>query len=383
MRTIFFIALLIFIGFKTVAQQQDVLYRYEITKKEETLYGYKNKEGKIIFPAKYGGFGADSTFENIIAVMEKTKKGFDTYYLLRNGKKILKDSVYIDGDFYFDTEQEGMIRFQTKKPYTIGFLNTAGKIVIPNTYNDASAFKNGLAVTLKGAKKSKEDPLDDHWSWIGGRTNVINKKNEVVINNFGYPSELIDWYSLKINQKVDTNIYVNFKTVDNKIYSFIDFEKQFNHWLKPTKNNNLDSFLSTHLFSAIEVEIHGNANFTRKIFRPEEFTKLYVDKWQQKLKEAFGNTDSTIQVEIMSSQDLYNNDNNKALNIFFDRNQHYKSDKFPVFEIAINYYKKRTQPVTEKEFSKFNKAYEFVKQEMLSFVRIENDFKLVEVVERN
>jgi hypothetical protein len=372
---------LIFLSNIAFSQQKNLLYRYEITKGDETLYGYKNKKGNIIFSAKYGGLGADSTFNHIIPVMEKTNKGFDTYYLLRNGKKILKDSVYIDGDYNFDSEQEGMIRFQTKKPYTIGFLDKQGKIIIPNVYNYATAFTNGFAVTLQGAPKT----TGEHWYWKGGTTNLINKKNEIIIKNFTYCEDLIDWYSLKINEKVDTNYYVSFKTTEGGIYSFIDTEKQFNYWLNNSFKKEYESILSSKFFSLIGVEKQMNDSMIRDFVSPQKFKESYSNLWQQKIKVVLENRDSTIQIEFVSQDYLPGFGDYLNYNVVLDHNGRFLKSKFPMFTILINYYKSRSQPLIlskDNTGSAFDKKYEHDVQEALTFIRIGNQYQLVEVVQR-
>jgi hypothetical protein len=363
------------------AQKTNLLYRYEITIGDETLYGYKDIKGKVIFPAKYGGLGADSTFNHIIAVMEKTKKGFDTYYLLRNGKKILKDSVYTDGDYNFDSEQEGMIRFQTRKPYTIGFLNEQGKIVIPNVYNYATAFTNGFAVTLQGATKT----TGEHWYWKGGTTNLINKKNEIIIKNFSYNENLIDWYSLKINEKVDTNYYVSFKTTKGSTFSFVDKEKQFSYWMKTSFKNKYESILKNNFFSLIMIEKQMNDTLVHDFVSPKKFKEAYSNLWQQKIKMALENKDSAIQIEFVSQDYLPGFEDYPNYNSILDNNGRFLKSKFPMFTILLNYYKSRPQPlilIKDNTGSAFDKNYEHDVQEALTFIRIGNQYQLVEVVQR-
>jgi WG containing repeat len=382
MKKYFLLSLFICFAFSCFAQSQELLYRYEITKNDKTLYGYKNKKGKIIFPAKYGSLGADSTFNNIIAVMEQTKKGYESYYLLRNGKKILKDSLYQDGDYNLDTEQEGMIRFQTRKPYSIGFLNEKGKIVIPNIYNYASAFTNGFAVTLQGATKT----TGEHWHWKGGKTNIINKKNEIIITNFTYRDYLIDWYSLKINEPVDTNYYVSFTTTNNKIYSFIDKEKQFNYWLENTFKNSYTSILKNNLFELIEVEKQMNDTMIREFILPNKFDSLYGNIWLQKITTALQNKDSTIQIATISEDYLVGFEEYPNIyKQFQDKNGRFLNNKFPMYTITLNYYKNReTALVENKKYpaKSFDLKYQHDVQEAISFIRIGNTYKLVSVVQR-
>jgi hypothetical protein len=384
------------------SQQQELLYRYAVTKKDDTYYGFKDKKGKIIFPAKYNNLGVDSTFKNITAVGEYNGNKLVTYYLLRNGKKVLQDSVYMDEDYYRDTEQEGMIRFETQRPNRIGFLNKDGQIVLPNIYNWASTFNNGFAVVLQNAKRKCWEGADtvhcEHPGWEGGVARLINKKGEIVIDSFSYSN--IDYFSLKINQPVDTNYYVSYKAVNGDTYSFIDKEKHFTHWFETSFKKVYQNKLSNFLFQNILLENQkekGKA-FTRKYFTKEVFAKSnQLDLWVKKLNNTFNNTDSTIEYAILKEDFLVDMEERKAFKPMLDVNGKWKLNQHPIFLVTLSYYKPReteiknlpmpppdpaTGKIKEIFYTPFQKKYEFDVQEGLTFIKVGDGYKLVELLLR-
>jgi hypothetical protein len=181
--------------------------------KDDELIGYKDLNGEIKIEPKFTFLTSSIVFENIIPVFEKTnvknKDDFETtqYYLLKNGKKIGVDSLYVS-DFALDCENEDKIRFRDPKTDKVGFFDKNGKVIIPAIYNDAREFHNGLAIVIKDAKRicwegkeySKENQCE-HWSWIGN-TQIINNQNELILDNVDLEEfQNIDWYSLQINPK--------------------------------------------------------------------------------------------------------------------------------------------------------------------------------------
>jgi len=156
-------------------------------------------------------------FRNIIAVMEDTEISPASYYLLKNGRKFGTDSL--------------------------------GVVVIPAVYSDASPFRNGFATAIMGAKRicweggefSKDNPCE-HWGWDGGQTILIDKNNNILIDDFGPLAEL-DWYSLQIGDAPkDTSLTETFKGVNGKFYSFANFEKHFKNWFFETLLTDLNKY---------------------------------------------------------------------------------------------------------------------------------------------
>lgn len=220
------------------AQENGAWFAFE--DEESNLIGFKDATGVIKIEPKYMGLTTALIFNNIIAVMEENNDSLSSYYLLKNGKKFGTDSLYT-WDMAFDCESEGLIRFRDSKSDKVGYFDSLGVVVIPSIYNDASPFRNGLAKAIIGAKRicwdggefSKDNPCE-HWSWEGGQSFLIDKDNNILIQNFD-PSTELDLYSLQINDTPSDNSFIeSFKGINGKFYNFINVEKHFRSWLFET-----------------------------------------------------------------------------------------------------------------------------------------------------
>jgi hypothetical protein len=218
------------------AQSTEPWTQFSTHTKEEYKYGYKDAYGRIRIPAKFGSFTNAMKFNNIMAVGES--KSYRQYYLLKNGRTVGRDSVYMF-DYTPDCENEGKIRFRDARRNRVGFFDARGKVVIPARYNYVTPFHNGLAVGLIGARQTCGSGFDtlhcEHPGWTGGRTVLLNARNEVLVDSFVAPnrsSGYLNWYSLKINTPTpDTATTVSFRAVNGDQYTFLDYEKEFRHWL--------------------------------------------------------------------------------------------------------------------------------------------------------
>ena len=264
---IIFVFLNVSKSFSQNENQNWILYR----DKNDDLIGYKDLNGKIQIEPKFTFLTSSIIFKNIIPVFEKVniknKEDYKTteYYLLKNGKKVGVDSLYLF-DFTLDCENEDKIRFRDPKTDKVGFFDKNGKVIIPAIYNDASKFHNGLAIVIKDAKRicwegeeySKENPCE-HWSWKGN-TQIINNKNELILDNVDLQKfQDMDWYSLKINPKEIHSDDITFKAQDENLYSFTNTEKEFEKWFYNEFINKTDetNFLS-NCFDKITVGKNGN-----------------------------------------------------------------------------------------------------------------------------
>ncbi len=197
--------------------------------------GFKNENGEVMIPPKFMGFTGAKKFRNIMAVMEENDGKLSSYYLLKNEKKIGKDSLYI-WDMAFDCESEGMIRFRDSKTDKVGFFDGNGKVAIPALYSDAAPFRNNVAAVIKNAQRKcfddtvyqKEKPCE-HWKWDGGQVLLIDKNNKVLLKDFKY-NRLIDLYSMKENDTTTLPYRLTQVGSNNNYYSFNNYEKQFKHW---------------------------------------------------------------------------------------------------------------------------------------------------------
>ncbi|OWP62436.1 hypothetical protein CDA63_14200 [Hymenobacter amundsenii] len=201
----------------------------------EYSYGYKDAAGRIRVPARLGGFTSAQKFRHIIAVSEY--KTMQQYYLLKNGRQVGRDSVYMF-DYTFDCESEGKILFRDQVKNRVGFLDSQGRAIIPAVYNYATPFRNGLALALIGARREcwggEEDTVQcEHLGWVGGRTVLLNERNQVQADSL--PRRQLDdlnWYSLQINAlAADTAITRTFRAVNGDRYTFVDYKKEFTGWL--------------------------------------------------------------------------------------------------------------------------------------------------------
>ena len=199
-----------------------------------TSYGYKDASGRVRIPARFGGFTSARRFRHIMAVMES--QSYREYYLLKSGRKVGIDSVFVF-DFQYDCESEGKIRFKDPRRNRVGFLDARGKALIPAIYNYVTPFHNGLAVGLIGARQTCGNSLDtmhcEHPGWAGGRTVLLNARNEVLAELAALPrSGHLDWYSLKINDPApNTATTVTWPVLNGDRYTFTDYDKEFARWL--------------------------------------------------------------------------------------------------------------------------------------------------------
>lgn len=202
---------------------------------DTTLFGFKDAQGKILVQPRYTSIFFVRRLEHIAALADQKGAQWDSYYLTRSGRQVGRDSLYIF-DNASDCESEGFIRFRDPVTDKAGILNRHGQVVIPAVYNDISPVHNGMAIALQDAHKQHWDTTHhsgcDHFSWVGGREVLIDTTNQILIDSFPYNREL-DLYSVHIGQKKDqSSDRINFKGADGRIYSFIDMEKEFEHWLQ-------------------------------------------------------------------------------------------------------------------------------------------------------
>lgn len=249
---IIYIFIVFSFGLNLKAQENDYWFLFQDDK--TNLLGFKDIQGNIKIKPKFTGLIGARLFKNIIPVSEK--KYIDdfnnyesiNYYLLKNGRKVGVDSLYLSPDIELDCENEGKIRFRdNKKTRKVGFFDYTGEIVIPCEYDEASRFYNGLAVMLKNGKRTcydKEKSIEDydceHWFWEGNWL-LINDKNEVLIENLNLADIVdIDWYSFKMSEdSISNGTYKSFPAKNGYI-SFKDLKVDFENWFKTVFLKNID-----------------------------------------------------------------------------------------------------------------------------------------------
>lgn len=201
------------------------------------LKGFKDSRGVVQIEAKFQPMTRAVKFKNIIAAQEYKDGKYENYYLLKDGTRIGNGQVYIF-DSTFDCESENKIMFSDKNTKKVGYFNGYGEIEIPAIYSQGSSFVNGYATVIKDATRTCHDGSVvsksnscEHWSWKNGQELLINSNNEILIENFQQNSEL-DFFSLRVSTDKSSNpIEESFLGVNNKYYSFINFEKYFEQWL--------------------------------------------------------------------------------------------------------------------------------------------------------
>ncbi|MFB5946219.1 WG repeat-containing protein [Albibacterium profundi] len=267
-RTLTSISLFVLIALELFGQNTDIWVSYY---NSDHLYGYKNAKGEVMISPRFKG--RSRKFDKVVAVLEETNSGYESYYMLKNGNKFGRDSVYVFGT-ELDCESEGYIRFEDRQTEQVGMFNEFGEVAIPAEYNAITRFRNGLAFALMNAKKEYWDKNDNHegcnhWSWTGGEQVLINQNNEVLVRITSFDRH-IDLYSLTIQDAASTDpIRVSYLGTNGKYYSFIDKQKLFK------------AFLETAILSDLSFENLSKHSYTSLVFWTED------DGWTSSSKEDF------------------------------------------------------------------------------------------------
>lgn len=220
--------LLVFASCNLFAQQQDPWYAFY--NQDSTLIGFKDALGHVQIKPKFEGVTRANRFDNILAATEKNNGQWNSYYLTKSGRRIGFDSLHII-DNGPDCESEGFIRFRDPKTYLTGLFNKNGDIAIPAIYSGLTPVHNGLLVALKGATK-KRIGIDSLATWVGGQEVLLDTSNNVIIADFQY-HPTINFFSLqKTKEPLSDPSRISFVGTEDLHYSFINFQKEFENWLK-------------------------------------------------------------------------------------------------------------------------------------------------------
>ena len=346
------------------------------TNKKTELTGYKDKKGNIKIPAKLGGvFGYPDTFYNIMEVVEAPGKKYEEYYLLKNGKKIGRDSIYVF-DFQSDFESEGKIRYHDYKTDKYGFFDKDGKVVIPAEYDGIDQFHNGLTTGWIHAERIHYDkkPREHSPRKKGGEMVLINDKNEVLVHNYNVEYwQKIDWYSMEVNKRsADSAIRVFIKGENGNVYSFIEYQKEFALWFYadflPAIRAKNKTAISNFFFEEVEIGSYGGTPIdsdTSNLFKKEDFTseiyETYLYPWANKLLDT-----SIIDAGYNNSEIDGYYDHSKYLRKFFSYCGKHNNEKYPNFKAGLNY---------NDDFEERKK----LGVSELKFIRTENGYKLYKI----
>ncbi|MCD7971155.1 MAG: hypothetical protein LUG18_00580 [Candidatus Azobacteroides sp.] len=197
--------------------------------------GFKDSLGNVMIPPTFSIFTSSGRFDDIIAVTRKTGNKLDKYYLLKDGRVIGRDSVYLS-DMATDCESEGFIRFSDPETGRHGMFNRHGEVVIPAEYA-LMPVRNSLVVALTEPEKEYWDNHHEdgcnHWSWKGTRTVLMDTTGKILIEDFDIEEEVC-LYSLKITEEPsDKEWIISYPGTNGKYYSFVSPEKYFRHVFLP------------------------------------------------------------------------------------------------------------------------------------------------------
>ncbi|QJD97209.1 WG repeat-containing protein [Mucilaginibacter robiniae] len=368
MKSLLVIALLLAVIKPAFAQQTDNWFSYYNVKKD--LYGFKDKQGTIKIAPRFNTLLRANVFRNIIAVTDEHR--LKSYYLLKNGKQVGNDSLYV-WDMTYDCEQEGKIRFRDPKTDKVGFFGANGEVVIPAMFSDAEPFYNGLAVVLYNGKRVCSDgkPIDDssnpceHWYW-NGITALINSKGNIIADSLDITRlENLNWYSLQIsNQPADTTLQVSLKTKDGHYYSFINYEKEFRQWFYQHYLTYAKSGKTIDNFELICVEGLFKQQL-RKFYSRKAFQNTYHNLLLKKLQPIKAKW-ADVQIGIEQLNPLTYTQ--KAFSAYYTDCGEANEDKYPSFDVIVPYYDQNRQ---------------LNYQEHYSFLRTASGYKLIAVFWKN
>lgn len=232
MKQFTFLYLLLCYSCTLFAQQDDTWIAF--WNNDTTLIGFKDQSGKVRIEPKFvSAFMSADHFDHIIAAIEEKHGIKQSYYLTKEGKVVGRDSLHVL-DFTPDCESEGFIRFREKKTENVGMFNRKGEVVIPAEYNELSNVRNGLIIALKGATKDFWDKDNhsgcNHFNWKNGRQLLLDTNHNILIEDFVHENPL-NLFSLAVtNTPHPDTTRKNFRAIDGRFYSFIDFEKEFRNW---------------------------------------------------------------------------------------------------------------------------------------------------------
>jgi len=341
----------------TFAQSNDTWLMFTA---KNGLKGYKDKTGKVRIEPKFGVFTSANKFEDIIGASEEKAGKLKDYYLTKKGRVVGRDSLFVL-DYSAACESEGYILFRNRKTNKVGMLNNDGDVAIPAEYNFLTSVRNGLVVARVGAQWD-ESKRDEHfpYPWIGGKILLIDVHQKVLVKDFSGDEE-IDFFSIKVSDQPDQDtVRQNFKGVNGKYYSFINFQKEFKAWLKTSL---LINFTKSSLLNASYRNVFvWKTDVSKSGSLPKElFIKNYFDVVKTKL------------AELNSAKCRYSISNDEGLNSsiyetpefdkYFDNCGNSKNWIYPVREIIINH------NFSKKDFS----------EDHFEFLRTDDGYKLISV----
>ncbi len=352
------IAYLIMLGFSNQIQLTEKWTSF--IDKNSNLVGSKDTKGKVCIGPKFTGFTTASQFDNIIAVTEEKNGKYESYYLTKSGKKVGQNSLHIH-DNGADCESEGFIRFRDNVTDKVGMFGKNGNIVIPADYNELSKVQNGLVWALKGAKKEFWDKHKEsgcnHYSWKGGQQLLINTNNDVLAKNFKY-EDTLNFFSIEIKEEKDNKPSREFfRGTNSKIYSFVNYKKEFDNWLQGELLNHLTIeklSLASNERITFWRDPNGWTSENKAVFLGTNYE--LIKNRLLTLKQ--NNTDFFVSVDGLNRFIF----NNHKFDIYFNNCGDPLIERYPVMSLIIN-------SKNESDFS----------QDHFDFLRTDKGYKLISV----
>jgi len=339
--------------------------------KEGDLVGYKSTQGQTIIKPRFSKAHAQK-LEDIMIVSESKKDQDESFYLTRSGKKLNNVKAYKYGKSY-ECENEGFIRFKDPDSDMVGLFNKDGKVVIPAEYNDLSQVHFGLVRAYKNAEKQKahnqtysfgykyyQDHLRggcNHINWIGGDKQLLNTKNELLIEKFNHKGRL-DFSSLIIQEEASENpAKESFLGTDGSYYVFTNIEKDFEQWIAEDFLRGIDT--ETLIMNTMDSIMHAD--------KEGEWTVESKSDFYDKNAKEIINRLSGLSAEKLDYRVRLIELNPKAYNrSYFSRyynncGQSIKA-KYPVLELRRDDY-----------------SSDKIKRTVLRFLKTDTDYKIIDV----
>lgn len=288
--------------------------------------------------------------QRIRSIVDELETGYDMYYLIqqRDGTdlKVERKQVFFCDIAQPDVASEGFIRFVDNDTQLVGLLNEYGEVALPAMYTALTNVQNGVIVALvDGSRENIGSKGDAHWVLVGGDTVLLNTKNEILVRNFSEPNMELDYYSMQItNTPIQDINYNSYLGVNGQYYNFLNLEKSFRsfvieEFLPSTKSDAWHSYLSDNV--EVNIEIKNNAigdyihvgkkelltDYKSKVTKAFEVgrkqvaaghsdeLKLSVDNWSGYVDEATVKPDE--------------------LNLYFNADQTWREELFPLFELIV------------------------------------------------
>jgi len=295
--------------------------------------------------------------QNILAVIEDKDGKYLSYYVLKNGKVVARDSV-----FFFDNapdcESEGFIRFRDYANDKVGMLDSNGRVVIPAAYDFLSMVRNGMVVALRGATKVNADT--EHPGWSGGQNLLIDTNDRILAENFDNDRG-VNFYSVQKSplQSADKTRR-SFLATDGQYYSFIIYDVEFQQWI--TTNLRLQLSKEKLLKASVE-QITSWDEGDGWISEPKEiFVKRNFEAIRSRLREV-GSPKGKYHVST-DGLNPYTYDSPKY-GMYFNSCREPKEWQYPVLDLVIDH-QENGESV----------------QDHFGFLRTDEGYKLIEVTLR-